>query len=239
MDKGIIYYTDNTVEEPIFSLAQKFLLEAGLPIVSVSLKPVGFGENLVLLDEERSYPTMVKQIIMALKRSKATYVFFCENDVLYHKSHFDYLPPSDDVYYYNINNWRWGYKNDTAISYDGLTSLSSLCVNREFALEHYKMRAKKIKEMGWDKIRSREPRWARLMGYEPGTKKIRRGGFSDDKYMIRRSEFPNIDIRHSKTFSKPKITLDSFKHYPVNWQEKKIEDIEGWNLRHLFNLYPR
>jgi len=234
--KGIIYYTDNKLEEPIFSMVQKRLLDTGLPIVSCSLKPMDFGKNICLKGLKRSYPTMVIQILTALENLDTEYVFFCEHDVLYHPSHFDFIPERDDIYYYNVNNWRWLYKTSTAITYNELTSLSSLCVNRKLAIEHYKMRLKKIEEWGLDKVRSREPRWARLWGYEPGTKKRRRGGFSDEEHERRKSEYPNIDIRHPGTFSKPKITLDSFKHAPTNWREIPIDEIPGWNLRKLFNL---
>lgn len=235
MIKGCIYYTDNRIGEPIIPVCQKQLLKAELPIISVSLKPIDFGKNIVL-EEERSYPTMALQILTALEASAADYVFFCEHDVLYHPSHFDFTPPRNDVYYYNINNWRWLFGADTAISYDGLTSLSGLCCNRELAIKHYKYRLEIIERLGLDKIRSREPRWARKFGYEPGTKKKRRGGITDEDHIKRKSKFPNIDIRHKWTFSKPKVTLDSFKHKPTNWREKKIEEIEEWDLKKLFNL---
>ena len=126
--------------------------------------------------------------------------------------------------------------HDTAITYDGLTSLSGLCCNRELAIRHYKYRLKMIEDWGLDKIRSREPRWARKFGYEPGTKKRRRGGITNEDHIKRRSEFPNIDVRHPGTFSAPKIALDKFKHEPTNWQEKPIEEIPYWDLRGLFNI---
>src|SRR3972149_11579423 len=106
--KGIIYYTDNRLIEPLFSVCQKYILASGLPIVSTSLAPINFGKNIVVAGKP-GYVTMVDQIVTALEASTADYVFFCEHDVLYHKSHFDCLPPKDDVYYYNMNNWRWGY----------------------------------------------------------------------------------------------------------------------------------
>jgi len=236
MDKGIIYYTDNRIDEPIIPICQKQLLEAGLPIVSCSLKPIDFGNNIVLEGRERSYPTMVLQILTALEASTSKYVFFCEHDVLYHLSHFDFIPERDDIYYYNVNNWRWEFPKDRAISYDELTSLSSLCCNRELAVKHYKYRLELIEKWGLDKIRSREPRWARKFGYEPGTKKRRRGGVTDEDHIKRKSEYPNIDIRHGLTFSKPKVTLDSFIHQPTNWRETTLDNIDGWNLKELFNL---
>ena len=48
MTKGIIYYTDNRLDEPIFSAVQREILKAGLPVVTCSLKPMPFGENIVL-----------------------------------------------------------------------------------------------------------------------------------------------------------------------------------------------
>jgi hypothetical protein len=234
--KGIIYYTDNRIGEPIIPVVQKQLLKVGLPIISCSLKPINFGKNIVLKGLRRSYPTMVLQIITALGASTAKYVFFCEHDCLYPKSHFNFTPLEDNIFYYNSNVWRWKFGNKKAITHKRMLPLSCLCVNREFALNHYQMRQKKIKEWGLNKFRSREPRLARIWGYEPGTKKKRRGGFSDDNFGVWYSEYPVIDIRHSWTFSKPKVTLDSFKHKPKNWQEIPIEKIPYWDLKKLFNL---
>lgn len=234
--KGIIYYTDNHLRQPLFGLAQEYIAASGLPIVSCSLKPINFGTNIVLADRLRSYPTMVDQILAALQALNTGYVFFCEHDVLYHPVHFEFTPPTDGTYYYNVNNWRWWFGHTTAITYSGLTSLSSLCCSRELVLEHYLYRRKLIIEWGLDEIRSREPRWARQFGYEPGTKKRRNGGVTDESHVKVRSALPNIDIRHHGTFSAPKITLDSFKHQPDDWCEASIEDIPGWNLRKLFSL---
>lgn len=236
MDKEIIYYTGNNISGQIFETAKQYIKASGLPIVSCSLKPIDFGKNIVLENRERSYPTMVQQIVMALEESKGKYVFFCEHDVLYHKSHFDFTPPTDNIFYYNNNVWRWRLPDEIAITYDRMLPLSALCVNREFALAHYRFRLKTIEELGWDKERGREPRWVRRMGYEPGTKKKKRGGITDDDFSTWHSDYPIIDIRHRHSFSRPKIGLSEFKHQPKNWQEKPFDKIEGWNLKELFNI---
>ncbi len=235
MTKGIIYYTDNRLREPIFSIVQKQILKSGLPIVSVSLKPINFGQNIVL-SSSPGYLSMVTQITMALAKSETNYVFFCEHDVLYPLSHFDFTPPKDNIFYYNAYVWRWKYSEDLAITYDRLISLSGLCVNRKFALDHYKRRLEKIQEMNYDRDTRHEPGWARKWGYEPGTKKIKRGGFSDDNFETWSSEFPMVDIRHGRTFSQSKVTLDSFTHKPENWRETTLDKIPGWDLKSLFNL---
>lgn len=233
--KGIICYTDNKLAEPIFSLVQKYISASGLPIVSVSLRPIDFGDNIVL-NLTPCYLTMIKQIITGLEASTADYVFFCEHDCLYPASHFEFNPQRDDIFYYNSNVWRWKYPDDYAITYDRLISLSGLCVNRKLALNHYQMRLKRIKDLNLDTDNRREPLWARRWGYEPGTKKTKRGGFSDDDFETWKSKKPIIDIRHGKTFSQSKVTLDSFVHPPTNFQQTSLDKISGWDLKSLFNL---
>jgi len=234
--KQVVYYTDNFVKEPIKSLARKYIFESGLPIVSCSLNErIDFGENYVL-EGKRSWGTMARQIILALEHSTADYVFFCENDVLYHKSHFDFTPPRDDTFYYNANNWRWKFRGEYAIGYDRMISLSGLCCNRELALQHFKKRIKTAEDKGYAIDGSREPIWARKWGYEPGTKTTKRGGFSNEPYDVWYSQFPNIDIRHNRTLSVTKTTKEEFKHEPKDWVEIPIEEIQGWNLKELFEL---
>jgi hypothetical protein len=234
-ETGIIFYTDNTIRNPIRSTVRDIIAGAGLPVVSCSLGPINLGENVVV-DGVRSYPTMVKQILTALKLSKTKYVFFCEHDVLYHPSHFEFVPKTDSEYYYNINNWRWDYPNDRAIQYDGLTSLSMMCCNREIAIKHYELRMRLIEEQQLDKKRGREPRWARRFGYEPGTKRMLRGGITDEKLVTCKSEFPIFEIWQKRKFTQPNTTLESFKHKPKNWREVTLDKIPYWNDWNLWNL---
>lgn len=225
MSKGCIFYSDGRVAEPIKTLAWKSVVASGLEITTSYLQP----------NEKRSYPQMIKQIISCLERSSADYVFFLESDVLYHKSHFDFNPSRLDTFYYNTSNVRWDYPHDRAISYDGLTSLSQLCVGRELALSHYKLRQNRIMEMGEGDKRG-EPRYARKWGYEPGTKSRRNGALREELSERWASEYPNVDIRHGLNFSKPKTTLESFKHKPTGWLEFTLKEIPGWDLKTLFNL---
>lgn len=234
MTKGIIYYTDNRLKNPIRDTARYFIAQSGLPIVSCSLQPISFGKNIVLTGRQRSYPTFIMQIYTALTNLDTKYVFFCEHDVLYHKSHFDFTPPKDDVYYYNNNLWRWKLHNFRLATYDKMRSLSCMSVNREFAIEHYKKRIQKMEEMKMDPTRSREPRTARIWGFEPGTKPTSRGGFSDDTCDDWRSSGPNIDIRHKKTFTSIKADQQDFKVLPEGFKEIKYYQMKDWDLKTLF-----
>lgn len=240
MTKGILYYTDFHVDRAIHKICLDQLKKSFIgKIVSVSLNyHLDLGLNLVM-HGVRSNTMMIKQIIAGLEALETDIVFFCEHDVLYTKEHFDFIPEKNNVFYYDLANWRWDYPKDRVINYDQLTSLSMMCVNRKWALEHYYKRLKKIIDSGWDKqdaIGNLQPVWVRALGYEPGTKRRRIGGFSDDVSERWRSELPCIDIRHSMTLSKPKTRLKDFKHLPTGWQEEPLSFIKNFDLKIMFNL---
>lgn len=232
---GVIFYTDLRPKPFVLDKCRETLkANCPYPIVSVSLgKPIDLGKNICITDRERSYPTMIYQIVTALENLDTDIVFFTEHDVLYTKSHFNFTPPRDDIYYYNVNNYRWHIKEDFAITYGGLHSLSAMCCYRKLALKHFKARLKWVEDTGMDKERSREPRWGRKFGYEPGTKEKRKGGFSDEKFEVWRSELPNVDIRHRHCFSAPKTHKEDFKHVPEDFKEVRLEDIPYWDIRKL------
>lgn len=234
LNKGIIFYTDSRIEDPIKSSVELTIRMSGLPITSVSLdKPCNLGNNIVLTGLKRGYKTYILQIITALEESDSDYVFFCEHDVLYPEDHFSFNPTRDDIYYYNENILRWPFKGDKAITYDRLLCLSGMICNRELALRHYGLISDRIYE-NEDQFDTKEPDLARKWGYEPGTKKRKRGGLTDEDFETFRSENPIIDIRHKGTFSPPKVTLDSFKHKPNNWREVPISDIPYWDLKEMY-----
>lgn len=233
MVKSIIYYTDNRLGEPIFSTCQKYIKEAGLPIVSCTLEPIDFGKNIVL-DRTPSIQTMWTQILVALENSEAENVFFCEHDVLYPKEHFDFVPPTDHIFYYDDSVYRWLYGSDIAVTYYRLFSLSGMCCNRNYAIDHYRKRIKMIHDNGWENNTRREPDWARRMGYEPGTKQPKRGGYFTDTFECWNSKIPMVDIRHPGTFSPLKVTYNSFRHPPTQWREIPVEEIPGWKIKEIF-----
>ena len=62
-----------------------------------------FGDN-IHIPMQRGLEAYFTQIISALEKSKAEIVFMCEHDVLYHPSHFEFIPERKDKFYYN-QNW--------------------------------------------------------------------------------------------------------------------------------------
>jgi hypothetical protein len=217
MTKGILYYTDNILKKEIFDECIKYIKESNLPITSVSLKPIDLGNNIVL-PLERGKLTMHKQILAGLESMTEDVIFFCEHDVLYHKSHFDFIPLKKDVFYYNQNNWR--IRKDGLAVYFEHDSLSQMCAYRELLIPEYTERVKRIESQGYSG------------GYEPGTRSIKKGGFSDSKSTRWMSEFPNLDIRHDTNLTPSRWSTDLFrdKSTCANWTEDRVENIKGWNF---------
>jgi glycosyltransferase involved in cell wall biosynthesis len=219
VSKGCVYYSDNRVEDLIFNAVQNQLDRAakGLDIVSVTLKPISFGRNLVL-PLDRGYLTMAKQILAGLEASTADVIFFTEHDVLYHPSHFEFIPPKKDVVFYNENVWKVDCITGRALFYY-CRQLSGLCAYRETLLTHYRKRVDLIEKVGF----------SRKMGFEPGThrRSERVDDLTSDSWM---STFPNIDIRHSTNLTPSRWKKEQFRdqRYTRGWTE--ADSVPGWGL---------
>jgi hypothetical protein len=211
--KGILYYTDNQLNIRMAKRCRDYIKNLGVPITSVSLKPMDFGHN-ICLPLERGQLTLFKQILAGLEAMKEDIVFFCEHDVIYHPSHFDFIPESKDVFYYNENSWR--VREDGFAVYFDHDSTSQLCAYRELLLKEYRERVRKIEAEGWHHN-----------GYEPGTRSIKRGGFSDNKAARWRSAEPNIDIRHEGNLTASRWSQSEFndKSTCQNWKESTIDQL--------------
>jgi len=206
-NKGIIYYTDNQLNLKIAHKVQKQLLTIGLPIVSASLKPMPhFGQN-IHLPLKRGYLAMFKQILAALEASTAEIIYFCEHDVIYHPSHFDFTPPTKDKFYYNENFWKVRIEDGHAVHYDA-KQVSGLVAYRELLIKEYRKRVTDVERDGYD----------RRTGFEPGT--------HDDRAVRYFSEQPNVDIRHDHNLTKNRWSEDLFRNKPVNWIE--ADEVPGW-----------
>ena len=215
MTKGILYYTDNILKEEIANKCREYISASKLPITSVSLKPLDFGRN-IYLPLERGKLTMFKQMLTGLESMTEDIVFFCEHDVLYHSSHFNFTPERDDTFYYNENNWR--IRKDGLAVFFSHDSTSQLCAYRKLLVEEYRERVRRVEAEGYHG------------GYEPGTRSLAKGGFSDSKSARFFSEFPNLDIRHNQNLTPSRWSTDLFrdKSTCANWKESTINEVLGW-----------
>ncbi len=209
MTKGIVYYTDNRCDKTVWTAVQKQLKPCGLPIVSVSLEPIDFGENIVF-NGKRGRLTMFKQILAGLENSRSDIIFFAEHDVLYHPSHFEFAPSKKNAFYYNENRWRVDLKTGQALFYL-CPSTSGLCAHKNLLLEYYQDRVARIEKEGYDHKEN----------YEPGLKT----GY--EKWM---SKYPNIDIRHGRNLTQSRWKQEQFKDKNTCLGWTMADEVPGWGV---------
>lgn len=208
--KSILYYSDNRLDPQIMSACQRQLEKSGLPIVSVTLKPMLFGDNNIVITAERGPLTMHRQILAGLEAMTCDVVFMAEHDVLYDPSHFEHVPSSRDVFSYDTNLWKVRYEDGHAVWTDDLQQLSGLCAYRELLLDFYRQRIAEIERNGFDRH------------YEPGPKL---GDWKTENYQSQR---PNLDIRHNQTLTRSKWRVEDFRNprYARGWTE--ADSVAGW-----------
>lgn len=105
MTKAIIYYTSNK-EKPDFEerVRQTILKNSGgLPIISVSQKPIDFGYNICVGEVGASGFNMFRQVQIACQHTDADFVISAEADCLYPPDYFEFTPKKRDVCYRNSN----------------------------------------------------------------------------------------------------------------------------------------
>lgn len=218
MNKELVYYTDNRLDPSIMDACQRQLKQCGLPIISVSLKPIDFGQNITL-DLKRGYLTMFRQILTGLEASTANVVFFCEHDCLYDKSHFEFVPPRTDIFYYNVNVWKVRASDGHALKVDDCKQTSGLCAYRLLLLSHYRKRVERVVRDGF----------SQRLGFEPGThgRAERIDDYGCEAWM---SDQPNIDIRHEHNLTASRWCKGQFRNhrYTRGWTE--ADTVPGWGV---------
>jgi len=101
----VIYYTANVEPEKFESRIRERLLKAvgDRAIISVSQKPLDFGENICVGERGASYHNAYRQLFLGVQAAKTEWVVGAEADFLYPKSFFAFEPPTDspDLVRYN------------------------------------------------------------------------------------------------------------------------------------------
>lgn len=220
----ILYYSDNTLDSHIEKKCVDQLLVAseGKPIVSVTQKPMDLGTNICVGEIGSSWLNLYKQLKIATENATTKYVAMAENDCLYTAEHYNWVPPRDDVFYYNENCWfvQWGGNHPElngmySTFWGERKALSQLICNRELLLADLTYKLELLDEHQWVKK-------SLLFAGEPGVTRIKEAQkwaksgkgvslmkFVDDYLQTQtsdvfRTELPNLDIRHSGNFTGPK-----------------------------------
>ena len=111
-DMTIIMMTPNRLPKGWAEFHKQVLLKAikDTPLITISVKPLDFGINLLQNEADYGYPNLYKQMLRGAKLATTKYIGMADDDTLYPRQHFEYRPPKDG-FYYNFNRWclpTWG-----------------------------------------------------------------------------------------------------------------------------------
>ena len=135
-DTTIIYYTSNRERPEFEKRIQETLLQnsGGLPIISVSHKPIDLGNNICVGDVGVSGFNMFRQVQIACRAATTKFVISAEADCLYPKDYFTFIPPRDDIAYRNTNLYVMPDARDYYFYKGGNGATHSQIIGREFYL---------------------------------------------------------------------------------------------------------
>ena len=106
-NKTIVYYSSN--REPWET--EKKVIETikensnGLPVISVTQKPIDFGKNICIGEKISNYHNCYRQLLLACMMAETEYVISCEADCLYPPEYFQYEPDGKHDLYRYMNIW--------------------------------------------------------------------------------------------------------------------------------------
>jgi hypothetical protein len=214
-----LYYTCLSHPPAIEVLCRENLarvLPAGFTLITVSRgEPIAFGDKNIVVQGERGVLTMHRQILAGLEAAAPGPVFHVENDVLYHPSHFDFLPPRKDTFFFNTHVWKWLWPTGPAMWTDDLQQLSGMVADRALELDYYRARVAELTVKPFDRHYEPQRPWKR------------------ESY---RAQASNVCIRHKGNLTPTKRSPADFRNskYAKGWRE--TFDVPGWgDMRELLS----
>jgi hypothetical protein len=223
----ILYLTDNSFNPDLASFVRRKLVEAagGRRIISVSQKPIAFGDNICVGEIGRSWHSLYSQLLAGVSAADTEYIAIAEHDCLYTPEHFAFVPPRHDTFYYNKNCWfvQWGgnYPELNGMysfwPRSRLGTWSQMIVSRGRLLEYASLHMRvfdencelpprRPDEKRKDFIQRRRRKAIRIVksGDFKQFSRFTRDYIEKEKESYFKTKAPNLDIRHDTNFSGPR-----------------------------------
>lgn len=134
--RGAVIYISSNREKPEFEekvIDDMCFKKKGLPLYSVTQKPMEPGTNKCIGDVGASGFNFCRQLQMVVEMAKVDYVISCEADCLYSPDYFEFVPPKLDRVYRNTHNFVIPYEQDVYYEKDSQTAFQ--IAGRDFLLD--------------------------------------------------------------------------------------------------------
>ena len=139
-DFSIIFYTSNREDADFEQRIQRLLLKMShnrFPIISVSQKPIDFGDNICVGDVGVSDHNLYRQVLIACEAAKTPFVISAEADCLYTPGYFQLDDPlPNQVYRYNN---VWVMKHHRSYFFYKRWSEGAQIIGREYYIDLLKL----------------------------------------------------------------------------------------------------
>jgi len=137
-NKTIVFYTASKEKFENKVIEQISKVKGDIPVISISQKPLNFGNNICVGDIEQNYQNAFKQALIGCERATTPFVVLTESDCLYPEGYFDFKPTDLETVYTYDNVWiMWDRENRTRFYKHGTTA-GSLIIGREFYISMLK-----------------------------------------------------------------------------------------------------
>jgi len=168
-NKTIIYYTANQEKESFENKVRENILKQshGIPIISVSQKPIDFGTNICVGKMEQNYNNAFKQVLIGCEAATTPFVVMCESDCLYPEGYFDFKPTDPSVVYTYDNVWLMWNRHNRERFYKHGTTAGSIVLDRKYYI--------KILKDGKPTFKGRKVNWKYFTGKPLVNVKTRNG----------------------------------------------------------------
>ena len=204
-DMTLLYYTANVIPEKFAVNVRNHLVETakGKPIISVSQKPIDFGENICVGDIGHSVISVYLQILTGLRAAKTKYIACCEDDTIHSPEYFD-LDPEGDTFLYNL---RWNVMPSYFYYRRRRNGLCTLVAPRELMIKISEEKLKRYEEI-------KDP----YVFAEPG-RRSRSIGLSEVVVRGVVTTIPSLTFKHRNSLSGISISLQS---------DRRVESLPYW-----------
>jgi hypothetical protein len=204
----IVFYTDSQLDERLAHAVRKNLATAAgpIPIISVSQKPLAFGQNICVGTKPRLHRSVYEQFLTGVEAAPlGSIVYLCEHDVFYHPSHFAKLPDDNQHVYCNQNLVHFALGRDAFLESREKRALGHWVAHRDVLIAHAKQRL-----AAWQ-TQEKPPLEVPLIPYK--------------------SVSPNVDVRHGGNLTRSSDYQRAYETGKIPGQVKKLG---SWGGTHHF-----
>lgn len=103
----VVYYTSNRENERFEGRIREAIMQAKgeLPLISVSQKPIDFGQNICVGDVGASSQNAYRQLLIGAQEAKTRFVCTAESDCVYSPEYFAFIPEDEKTFYMSHPFW--------------------------------------------------------------------------------------------------------------------------------------